>query len=127
MQTLHSSIGDVAEWPAFLHGVASLAAGSLATTSVAALVHRDVRDDTEWLARLEHRFSTVVDVQSLETGQSAEVEGRVRVVRRSRPPRGGSGGATGPGAALKVSESCRLGVTEQFYTLAEGGVRFVHR
>lgn len=90
---------------------------------VIALVHGDVEGDEEWVLRLEHCASVVVDVSSLQTGQSSEVEGRVRVCRR-RQRRRESGKNDGRlGGSMHA-----LGVVEQCYAVTgDGGVQFMRQ
>ena len=84
-----------------------------------AVVHaHDVADKDKSMLALHHYASTVVDVESLKTGRSAEVGGRVRVTRRKLPF---SSNSNSDGS----SDEIELGEDEMYFALGvDGGVRF---
>ena len=120
MQTLASfSTGD-APIEAFVQSslVACLHSSSPYSCCVAVL-HGDVGDDEQWTLHLEHQTSTLIEVESLRTGRSAEIGGRVQVVRRKLP-------VVIDGNEIGIHPSGdQLGVEEQYFALApDGSVRF---
>jgi hypothetical protein len=115
LTALHCAAAVLADWPAFLHGLAALGAGAPGGALVA-LAHGDVGADEPWLARLEAAAALVLEVEPLRTGQSAEVSGRVRARRRDAP----RGGDSGPGAGGR-----RLDERLVYYRLEGGGARFL--
>jgi len=83
---------------------------------VAVVVHRDIDEDDIWINRLEHVSHTVVDIEALQTGQSSDVRGRIRVFRRQWQ----NGARATPGAHLSA-----LGEVEHCYTVSDGGLKFL--
>lgn len=82
------------------------------------MVHGDVDGDAPWVARLEHAAATVAEVEALRTGASAEVGGRLHVVRRRR--RDGESGSGERGTDLGEEELL-------FGVGGDGAVRFISR
>lgn len=118
MQALQCGAADPEEWPAFLHACVARGREDGSGACTAALVHGDVDADGRWLVRLEHASSTVVDVGALETGHSAEVRGRAAICRRQLPPE--------VGGEPSGEEGRPLGPVHCYYSVGEGGIRFLH-
>ena len=86
-----------------------------------AVVHGDVAEDEKWCLQLEHRASTVLEIESLRTGRSAEVGGKLRITRRKLP-------AVAETAKEQSLPSLELGVDEHYFALApDGSARFYKR
>jgi hypothetical protein len=118
LQTLAYQASDASDWPAFLHS-SVMAISSLYSCCVA-VVHGDVEEDEKWALQLEHQASTVLEIESLRTGRSAEVGGKLRITRRKLLP------------LVETEEgqlpSGELGVDEQYFALApDGTARFYKR
>eukprot|EP00887_Chlorella_sp_A99_P003394 scaffold7.g3394.t1 len=87
LSALACASGDSGRWLPFLHSLRSLGARlQRPAFCLVALAHRDVDADRPWLDRLEQAAATVVDIEPLESGRSAEVTGRVAVRRREPAP-----------------------------------------
>lgn len=113
IQTLACAAERLDAVPAFLHTAVAAAPAA----ACVAVVHGDVGDDAPWVARLEHAAAAVAAVEALRTGASAEVGGRLRVLRRRRRL-GGGAGEGGPD----------LGEAELLFGVGtDGGVRVMER
>jgi hypothetical protein len=96
--------------------------GSLYSCCVA-VVHGDVEDDEKWSLQLEHQASIVLEIESLRTGRSAEVGGKLRITRRKLPPI-----AVEETQGERRSVTSELGVDEHYFALApDGSARFYKR
>jgi hypothetical protein len=86
VQALHSSITTtLQEWMAFWQFCVSSCCSPKADGCLVIRRHDDINEDRDWGMRLEHLASTVVEVDCLQTGKSAEFEGKVTVRRRQMP------------------------------------------
>jgi len=119
LQALSYQNSEASEWPAFLHS-SVMSVGSLYSCCVA-VVHGDIVEDEKWSLQLEHRASTVLEIESLRTGRSAEVGGKLKIIRRKLPP------VAVEGKPEQVP-AIDLGVDEQYFALAaDGSARFYKR
>ncbi|KAG7674678.1 hypothetical protein Ndes2437B_g01123 [Nannochloris sp. 'desiccata'] len=119
LATLSYQATEASEWPAFLHS-SVMGAGGLYSCCVA-VVHGDIAEDERWSLRLEHRASTVLEIESIRTGRSAEVGGKLRITRRKLPPIAGE-------ESQEQLPAVELGVDEQYFALApDGSARFYKR
>jgi hypothetical protein len=119
-QTLSYQASEPFEWPAFLHS-SVMSAGSLYSCCVA-VVHGDIAEDEKWSLQLEHRASTVLEIESLRTGRSAEVGGKLQITRRKLPP------VAVEGKPEQLPASVELGVDKQYFGLApDCSARFYKR
>lgn len=107
---------------AFLHSSLIAGPGSVFPNCCIAVLHADVTEDETWALQLEHSSSTIIDVESLRTGRSAEVGGRVKVLRRLLPP------VDRIEAEVIDGNSYKLGLDEQYFALCIDGIpRFYKR
>lgn len=122
LQTLSYQASIPEDWPGFLHS-SVMNVGTLYSCCVA-VVHGDVAEDEKWCLQLEHRASTILEIESLRTGRSAEVGGKLRITRRKLP-------LVFPETELQKEQSLpslELGVDEHYFALApDGSARFYKR
>ncbi|KAK9805244.1 hypothetical protein WJX72_008405 [[Myrmecia] bisecta] len=69
-------------WTSFVYYCRTLGAHRQGSFCFAALAHEDIEADWPWLHLLEHHSQLVVQIDGLESGQSADITGRVEVMRR---------------------------------------------
>lgn len=46
------------------------------------VVHDDIEDDQTWLTSLSHKATSIVTINRLKTGKSADIEAQVNIFRR---------------------------------------------
>ena len=122
LQMITAYASQTAQLPGFLHSALVAGPGSVVPNCCIAVLHGDITDDETWALQLEHSASTIVDVESLRTGWSAEVGGRVKVLRRRLSE-------LIDGKSIEIESSHpELGLDEQYFALSIDGIpRFYKR
>ena len=120
-QVLSSFASSNDELTAFLHYAV------IKPPCCVAVVHGDVVYDVDrWVLRLHHQAATVVHIESLKTGRSAQVGGRIHVDRRRQPVPVASVNITvNTNSNSQGGEDVLLGIEEKYFALGpDGSVRF---
>ena len=116
--------GFDSQWTAFCHYLVLMAqgVGRGAASALVALVHSDVDADERWLQEFDRSSDTIVAVQALESGHSADVSGELIVLRRTEQVLGGEGSGLGVSSGRR-----RDSVSAFYFRTTDNAVTFVRK